>query len=207
MNRITFDIETIGSPTLDETATEVLEQQIIRTQDRTQEDPEVIKKRLMATNPFLGEICVIGLKKNEEAPVAFYGNEKQILKDFWEFIKDFNGIFVSFNGIKFDVPFIITRSAYHNISPTNRDFLNKRRFSYSPHFDCLMVATDWGTVRFISLKQICEFYGIETSKGGEVVASNVAEFVAKGEIVKVSDYCKRDVIATEELYKILINYT
>lgn len=208
MERLTFDIETIPStkklsPVLEAS----LNSRLIRELAYTKEtDENEVKRRLQAVNPFYGEICVIGFQQDNKDPVALYGDEKEVLENFWELIQGFKGTFVTFNGLKFDVPYIIVRSEYHGLRPTNKNFLNKRRFFYYPHFDCYSVVTDWESIRGISLKVACDFFGIRGSKDGEVVASNVAEYVAKGEIEKVAEYCNEDVRATAELHTILSRF-
>ncbi|MGV8131878.1 MAG: ribonuclease H-like domain-containing protein [Candidatus Pacearchaeota archaeon] len=208
MNTITFDIETIPTTKpLTKIEQEILDARIKREIEYTKEqDIDEVRRRLMGTNPYFGEICVLGLRIDHEEPIALYGDEKDILTNFWSLIKDFKGTFVSFNGLKFDVPFIITRTILHKVKPTNKQFLNKRRFIFYPHFDCYAFLSDWGETRNINLKLACEFFGIRSSKDGEVVASKVAEYVAKGEITKVAKYCAEDVRATHELYNILANY-
>ena len=54
-------------------------------------DINIARKRVMATSPLYGEIVVLGLKLDDAEPFALYGNEKEILMDFWKIIKDFNG--------------------------------------------------------------------------------------------------------------------
>ncbi len=208
MDRLTFDIETIPTvKPLSPVLLEGLEARIKREIEYTKEtDHEEVRRRLMGTSPIYGEICVLAFQKNDEEPVALYGTEKELLQTFWDVIKDFQGTFVTFNGLRFDVQFVITRSMYHQIQPTNRNFLNKRRFSFYPHFDTYALLSDWGDQRGISLKLACDFFGIRSSKDGEVVASKVADYVARGEIEKVATYCAEDVRATAELHKILVKY-
>lgn len=208
MNTIIFDIETIPTPKiLSPVLSDAVEARVKREVEYTKEtDVEEVRRRIMGTSPFYGEICVISWQINNEDPITLYGEEKDILQAFWESIADFNGVFVSYNGLRFDVPFIITRSMYHRLKPTNKNFLQKRRFSFYPHFDIHALLSDWGEQRGISLKLACEFFGIRSSKDGEVVAAKVAEYVANGEITKVAKYCAEDVRATADLYKILSKY-
>ena len=209
MDKLIFDVETIPSTkSLSLIAEETLLAKIKREQEYAKEvDQEIVRRRLMATNPIYGEICVIGMKLNDNSPIALYGDEKQILTDFWKSIQDFKGVFVGFNSLRFDVPYIIMRTMMHRIPITNKNFLRKRRFTYQPHFDCYAMMTDWfDGGKTISLKMACDFFGIASSKEGEVMASNVAEYVANGKIHLVSEYCLRDIVATNDLYEILKEY-
>ncbi len=209
-NTLTLDIETIPTTKpLSQGLLDALQQKIQREQEYSKtESPEQIKNKLMATNPYYGEIVVIGLQVNNEKPTALIGDEASILTQFWEILQDHrNSLFVHFNGLRFDVPYILIRSQYHRILPTNKNFTNRKRFSNYPHFDCYAVATDWyDPGKTINLKNLCEHLGIKGSKDGKVVASSVADFIKKGEINLVADYCKEDVRATFEAYNILQYY-
>lgn len=210
MNTITLDIETIPlefdelSDDFKANVNAAVEREIKYTEET---DLELVRNRVMATNSIYGKIVVIGLQHNNEKPYAFYGeDEADLLRNFWDDIKNYTGTFVHFNGLRFDVPFILNRSASHKIIPTNKSFLMKRRFSYFPHFDCYAAITDWGNQRAITLKTACEFLGVQSPKEGEVVAKDVYQFVKDGKILEVAEYCARDVVATKKVYDVLSKY-
>ena len=52
----------------------------------------------------------------------------------------------------------------------------------------------------ISLDKLCLALGIKSPKG-EIDGSMVGQYVADGRIDEVSEYCKRDVVATREVYQ------
>lgn len=199
----TFDVETIPSTkTLSPVFEEAVNNKIKRELEYTKEDnTEDVRRRIMGTSPFLGEICVVGYQKNDEPATAIYGDEEQILLNFWNKIKDFNGIFVGFNQLTFDAPFIIRRSMKYGIIPTNKNFLNLKRFSYFPHYDLYMALSDWRQPNLtLSLEQACEFFDIPSSKTGSIKASQVAEAFQQGRIKEIAEYCKRDVQSTRLLF-------
>ena len=177
----------------------------------TKEEQEYARGLTMATNYFLGEVVCIGLYRNDgkgnEGSIALVGTEKEILTRFWKNIKDFKGTFVSFNGNTFDVPFIVKRSLYHKILPTNNNFLDLRRYRRWPHFDVKAVFSDWDNYATGTLASVCDFTGVESPKDGEIKADGVEQAFLNGQINLIGEYCLRDVVATYKVYEQLKNYT
>ena len=169
-----------------------------------------IRGLVMSTNPYLGEVIVIGLYRNKdgnEGSIALTGTEKEILERFWATMATFKGTIVSFNGLEFDFPFIIKRSMKHLIKPTNNDVLDMKRFSRYPHFDAKMVLGNWDKYATGNLDLICEFLNISSPKEGGVRASEVEQAYHDGRIVEIAEYCLRDVEATYKVYNIAKDYT
>lgn len=202
---LVFDIETIPSKRkLNDIEIAELEKRI----SKRKEDAD--KNLIMATSPFFGDIVCIGLYKivqDKGASKALIGTEQEILTEFWRIIRNFNGTFVSFNGLGFDAPYIIKKSMFHNILPTNNNFMDLKRFSRFPHFDVRLVMNDFDAYASGSLEFFCSFLNIPSSKEGKIKADKVAEAYDNGMIKDIADYCIRDVVATFDIYKILKNYT
>lgn len=214
MDTITFDIETIPQqkPLTDiqqEELNRQLEKTFIRNIEWTEEEKNNYRRLIMATNPFFGEIICIGLHKtdgNQYDSVALIGDEEYILNKFWKNISNFQGVFVSFNGLTFDVPFILKRSMKYNILPTNNRFLDLKRFSRNPHFDVKLIIGDWDKYAFGTLRLISDFLGIPSPKEGGVKAENVEHEYISGNIKDIADYCIKDVEATYSAYVKLNKY-
>ena len=163
----------------------------------------------MATNPFYGEIICIGLHKavgDEFGTTTLMGSERAILEKFWKILAPFKGLFISFNGLGFDVPFILKRSMKYDLIPTSNDFLDQKRFSRKPHFDVKLIIGDWDRYAPGTLRLICEHLGIESPKEGIVKAENVEDEFKKGNIQAIADYCLKDVVATYKAYLKLNKY-
>jgi hypothetical protein len=176
----------------------------------TEEDFAKMRGLVMATTPYLGEIVCIGLYRNTgsvDGEKAIVGDEKEMLINFWKQIADFGGSFVSFNGLDFDVPFIIKRSMFHKILPTNNNFVNLKRFSTWPHFDVKYVMGDYDKYASGSLKLVCEYLGVPSPKEGEIKADQVEQAFYDGKIKEISEYCLRDVVSTYKCYEIIKKYT
>lgn len=214
MDILTFDIETIPqqeplSDIQEEELDKKLERYLLR---KPESDPDEAKKLIMGTSPYFGEIIVIGLHKfdsiqDAEDTIALTGSEEEILKRFWNIIKNHVGLFVSFNGLSFDVPFILKRSMKHSVPPTNSDFMNTRRYSKFPHFDSKEIIADFDRFAAPTLRLACELLGIPSPKEGEVKAEDVAKvFKEKGGLEKIANYCIKDVEATYLLFRKLQKY-
>ena len=206
--KFTFDIETIPQRApLGPVAQEALEKKLAYQKDKD-EDPEEARRRIMGTSPFFGEIVTIAYQLGDTAPIALIGSEEKMLREFWKVLDGLGRvIFVSYNGLGFDAPFIVRRSMFYGISPTNKDFMNLKRFSFYPHFDVYMALSDWKQSNMtISLEQACEFFGIRSSKLGGIKAAQVAQAFADGRIKEIAEYCKQDVRATAELFETIAKY-
>ena len=212
---ITFDIETI--PVVEFELTPVQREELDRRLDKelayqaianptANVDKQALRNKLAATSPYWGQIiciCLHAVKPNGQVGVIqLIGPEQEILTRFWNNVDETKWgkhVFVSYNGLGFDVPFILRRSAFHGILPKNNSFLNLKRFSFDPHFDVVTYLSDWSPQKMISLKLACDYFGVPSPKEGEVKAEGVYDAFCNGEIQKIADYCSRDVEATYNL--------
>lgn len=212
MESLTFDIETRPQQgKLSEIQEAELAKKLGRYLERhSQADKDEARRLIMGTSPFFGEIVVIGLLKEvngETDTLAISGTETEILTRFWDIAGKHRGVFISYNGLTFDVPFIINRSLKHRTPPSSADFINTRRYSKYPHFDVKEVIADWDRFAAPTLRLACELTGVESPKEGEVKAEDVEKVsLQPGGIKKIADYCIRDVQSTYEVYKKLQGY-
>lgn len=202
---LVFDIETVPfkSDTYSETQLEYIQKKLTLNLSRDSKlDPTKEENTIKGTDPYLAAIVCIGLyyPKTGERIALINESERSILESFWTQIAQFNGIFISFNGIKFDVPFIIKRSIVHGLVPTNTSFLTYTKYNpYPPHFDVYLQLG--GRERSISLKQACDMYTVPSPKNGSVSAETVADAFYAGRIQEIAEYCIRDLESTYLLYK------
>jgi len=213
MTNLVFDIETIPqraplSDTQSEELTKKLNNYLAK---RIDTDTEEARRLLMGTSPYFGEVVCIGLgfdsANGEFKTKALIGTEEELLTEFWNIVKGFNGTYVSYNGLEFDVPFIISRSMKLGIAPTNKTFIETRRFQKHPHFDVKQIMSDWDRYRSCTLNLACDHLGIVSPKEGEIKAKDVAQAFADGHIDKIAEYCLRDIEATNEVFKFVKRYT
>ncbi len=215
MDLIVFDIETVPQQSELSTAQETyLTKQLTRRLGADyldNPDYEETKRLVMGTTPYLGEIVCIGIKKvlsnGQFDTLTLTGPEPDILTRWWGIASKHRGQYVHYNGLGFDVPWIVKRSMKHGIRPTSKDFLDLRRFQKYPHFDIQQILADWDRFNIISLDLACSFTGVPSPKEGEIAAKDVAQAYADGKIKQIAEYCLRDVESTHQLYKIATVYT
>lgn len=208
---LVYDIETIPQQDpLSDIQQEELDKKLERYLEKNpSKDPKEAKKLLMGTSPYFGEIVCIGLYKvdgDNKQSAALIGSEQKILRDFWKVLKKFEGVFVSYNGLQFDTPFIVKRSMKYGIKPSSINFLNTNKYKRFPQFDVQEVLADYNWSDRVTLRLACELLGVESPKEEGIAAKDVAEAFHSGRIQDIADYCVRDVIATYEVYKKIRDY-
>lgn len=186
MATLVFDIETAGESweSLDTVTQGVLTEWINKHQGNQSEYAELMNgiKNNLGRSPLTGTIMTIGLYDVERAQgvVYFQGEkntdedygsfilksrtEQSMLEDFWEGAKGYD-TFVTFNGRRFDVPFLNIRSAVHSIRPTHD--LMEGRYLYQQksarHIDLQDQMTFYGALqRRPALHVFCRAFGIES---------------------------------------------
>lgn len=218
MKRLVIDIETVGTPW--EEHDPYVREYLIKGMSEAEAEEE---KRRGALSPFVGRIVVIGVMNVDDGrSAAFYeipgkphldtrregdrtyisGSEKQILEKFWELF-DSDDRFITFNGRQFDGPFLMIRSAIHQVVP-RRDLIGKR-YDFHPNCDLREALNFMGTIyskqmRF-NLDLACKAFGIESSKSDSVDGRAVETMYRAGKYREIADYCLEDVRATAELYQ------
>lgn len=212
MSRVIFDIETVGKDF------EILEksvQEYLLRYAETEAAKEEVKDSL-SFYPLTAEIVTIGLldpdtKKGfvffqnagdtvlpfEEDGIRYeVGTEKEILKKFWDIIRDYKQI-ITFNGRGFDCPFILVRSAVHKIKPKKE--LMPNRYS-DAHIDLLDQLTFFGASRRrFSLDMWCRTFGIKSPKQDGVTGYEVKDLFKAKKYYDIAKYCVGDLKATGEL--------
>ena len=208
MQYLIFDIETIPLPSL----AEPLEKEVARRTEREVERgklaPEEAESLVRSVSPFFGRVLAVGMRLYNDASgetrdkVISEATEEETLKAFFETInpsasRDLR--YVHYNGLGFDVPFLIIRAAFYVIEIQNRRFLNLARFRYDPHVDIMQFLSRWGR-EGVSLEMACHSFGIPSPKEGAVKGESVAAAFEAGDLDAVRDYVMRDVEATYRLF-------
>jgi len=204
MTLIAWDIETAPLPesALSEAQQARRERQLSYVSERSPDQPAAEQDRLVrSTHPFLGWICCISavsgtIDDGPRAPKSWTatapGEEADLIRAFSEAVNGFGGEvrWVTFNGKRFDVPFLEARTMAHGLSPTRADMRNTYPYNHAPHADLMNL---WPF--HYGLAGLCELLGVESPKG-EMAGADVAGAVAAGEVARVARYCERDVVAT-----------
>jgi len=228
MATLIFDIETAGEDfdELDQPTQDSLTHWI-RSESFNREEYEIRLQDLkngMGFSPLTGQIVALGVYDCERDKGVVYfqapesnliefsdGNftfkpttEAEMLERFWEGIKKYN-VFVTFNGRRFDVPFLLIRSMVNKIKPT-KDLLSHRYLnsqnSNAKHIDLLDQLSFYGSMsRKGNLHLWSRALGIDSPKAYGITGEDVKQLFLDGEYENIARYNARDLKATKELYQ------
>lgn len=218
-----FDIETVSD--VFEEYPAGIKNYLLQYADSDEKKQDVIDQ--MPFNPLTARIVSIGmmdhydkngcvlvncdetttLQKNHPEFNYIIGDEKKIIKSFWDTIvaKGYN-LFVTFNGREFDCPFIMLRSSFLKIKP-GYNLMDGSDFNFKNyHVDLLKEFTFFthsgrGARRKFSLDFYCQKFGITSPKKDGVSGEMVGKLVSENRFQELADYCLNDVIAENELFK------
>lgn len=170
----------------------------------------------LGLSPLTGEIAALGIYDVErkqgmvyltggEASVPEYKkrSEKELLEDFWEGAASYD-VFVTFGGRRFDIPWLLHRSAILGVVPTTTfprvRHLEKQRLPY--HVDLHDEFTRYTDVRTpVTLHLLAEAYGLTSPDTTVLNGSTLAAFFQEKKCGEVAAYTERCVATTHELYE------
>lgn len=175
-------------------------------------DDEVVLEYLMDKNinrkfhPLFSKIILVGLKPKNKSSKFFYGDdESKILSDLWEYLnKSQPDLIVSFNGYRFDVPFLYIRSLLNGVKPSFPINTNKNGMGRSNHFDCMLVLSHNDVFPWVSLEIACRMFNIEIPQC-EVKGSQIRECYKNGKWEGIIKKCEADLTMLEKLYNKISN--
>lgn len=129
--------------------------------------------------------------------VAWYGtNERELLRQFWSRLaQDRPTLFITHNGLGFDLPFIKKRSMIHQVKPSLD--INLAKFRTEPVYDTMAVWSNWDTRGWVKLDVLARALNVETKSGS---GEQVAEMWEKGQGLELARYCLQDTYVTYACY-------
>ena len=152
-------------------------------------------ERLKKVNPIDSKIIAIGLRYKNKNNIFMSKNEKDILINFWNELKEikkktYNIKIVGFNIINFDMPFITTRSFINNtpiIPFTLKNIVDlKNKIS----------AYRYGPTRG-KLKEFAKLMDIEIL---DTDGSNIADLCINDKFDTIKTYLEKDLEITDKVY-------
>ncbi len=142
-------------------------------------------------------VCIACIKEkpDETEKRLIRGDEKEIIREFWDYVKDVN-LFVGHNILDFDLKFIVKRSIIFGIKPTIR--MRFARYRQDMVYDTMHEWEKWGGR--ISLDRLACVLGLPSSKT-EMDGSEVYGYYKEGKIDEICEYCMRDTELTRKIYR------
>ena len=213
MNRVVFDIETLGFPI--DSFDEKQQEYLLKFAKTEEERTDAIQK--LALTPLTGHIIAIGMLNpdshhgkvwfqsdredsftSEDSMIEFVSaSEKGILEGFWTAITHYDQ-FITFNGRSFDCPYVMLRSAILGVKPTRN--LLPYRYSHQEHCDLLEQLTFYNAFRKFNLDFYCKSFGIKSPKSDGITGLDLGPLYEAGRFREIAEYCIGDVKATADLY-------
>lgn len=123
-----------------------------------------------------------------------------LLLEFNELLTRHQGLFVHYNGLSFDAPFILHRMAHHGLRCASQRFCNLRKYSFNPHCDLLEYFAHWDHSRAVPLGVLAELEGLPSPKD-DLDGSKVYAAFQASEIDRIARYCEGDVVTTINLFR------
>lgn len=129
--------------------------------------------------------------------VAWYGqNEQELLRRFWaRLAQDRPTLFITHNGLGFDLPFLKKRSIINQVKPSVD--INLAKFRTEPVYDTMAIWSNWDTRGWIKLDVLARALQVETKSGS---GEQVAEMWEKGQGLALARYCLQDTYVTYACY-------
>jgi len=207
---LVFDLETIGKD-FEELDSEE-QDYLLNNLEKGTENKEEAKGKIALYSIF-GKICAIGgfdtnlgkgfalvlgkgeiMPENDDFKYHVFENEKDLLTKFWEIAEKYE-LFVTYNGTSFDFPYLTVRSGVNRVKIP----FEMKKYG-NDHID-LMTKLNQNN-RGYKLEMICKAFGVKNPKAEGVHGGDVNNLFKAKEYNKIADYVSRDVVATNELYKI-----
>jgi hypothetical protein len=208
---LVIDIETAATQDI-----RALPQTVVEAVTRFAEMEGGDKDRVTALSPLLSRVIslAVGDAHGEGGTVLFAPptpedfpdppewirvvTEPELLTAFWDLASQAESV-VTFNGRRFDVPFLLVRSAIHGV-PVRVDLMSDR-YGVRPHLDLrwLLTGGERGNGPF-SLDTVCFAFGIDSPKEA-MDGSMVGKAFQAGRFVEIARYNLADVAATRALFQ------
>jgi len=124
------------------------------------------------------------------------GNEQELLRRFWSHLAQLRpSLFITHNGLNFDLPFIKKRSIIHQVKPSME--INLAKFRAEPVYDTMAIWSNWDNRGWVKLDVLARALNVESKSGS---GSQVAQMWAEGQGREIALYCLQDTYVTYGCY-------
>ena len=168
-------------------------------EQRRLDDEQYAKSAFDGT--FSSIVCIGLLEFSDQmeprgAVAWFGGNERELLRQFWSRLAQIRpALFITHNGLGFDLPFIRKRSVIHQVKPSLD--INLAKFRTEPVYDTMAVWSNWDTRGWVKLDVLARALDVETKSGS---GEQVATMWGKGQGLELARYCLQDTYVTYACY-------
>ena len=173
-------------------------------------DPELDYTKFASLHPAFGRIVCLSVGRfhaDDDGDTiitrSYSGGEGEILETFDRTFARFRPVFVHFNGINFDLPFILMRMRVAGITCSIPGFEDSGRGGGVAHRDVYEILSGRDRARSLSLVAAAHLAGVPAPKN-DLDGAGVAATFAAGQIGRISRYCERDVATTLNIFRRLV---
>ena len=125
-------------------------------------------------------------------------DERAILDAFWDVVRSGREWrWVNYNGLAFDLPYLLRRSIYLGVPPTTG--LPLRPFASDSHFDVMRLLANWERADAVRLEIVAELLGLQKTPPG-MEGSQVLGLWRAGRVDEIEAYCLGDVRLAYEIF-------
>ncbi len=204
MRAVIFDVETTHNSALFDLALEAARSRAER-RGEVDVDEETVRAE-MSLSPVFGRIVAAGLLDVDfdEPVVLAHDDERELLQAFWHHVQGYD-LYVTWNGLSFDLPWLTVRSLIQGVRPTVR--ISTARFRHpgeSNHLDLFALLTDWRGNRSkhlkLDLSTVARALGVEPPEGD---GAEVPRLVERGDWEAIKRHLESDLRATLGIWKAL----
>jgi 3'-5' exonuclease len=164
-------------------------------------------ERYMALRPEFGHVICVGMGhdargrgdlETKALMARTVEDERHILAAFWDVVRSARDWrFVTYNGLAFDVPYLLRRSIYLGVAPSAG--LPLRPYAPDAHFDVMRMLSNWERQDVARLDIVAELLGLQKWPPG-MEGSQVLGLWRAGRIEEIEAYCLGDVRLVYEIF-------
>jgi DNA polymerase elongation subunit (family B) len=164
-------------------------------------------ERYMALRPEFGHVICIGMGhdgrgrgdlETKALTARRVDDERGLLEAFWDVVRSGREWrWVTYNGLAFDLPYLLRRSIYLGVVPTTG--LPLRPFAPDSHFDVMRLLSNWERSDAVRLEVVAELLGLQKTPPG-MEGSQVLGLWRAGRVEEIEAYCLGDVRLAYEIF-------
>ncbi|MFB3813098.1 MAG: ribonuclease H-like domain-containing protein [Terriglobales bacterium] len=151
-----------------------------------------------ALSALTGRVVCIGLLIDDGQTVLEHSlidsDELALLRSFWALVRP-GDLFVGFNILDFDLPFIRQRCWINSVRPSRR--VDLRRYYSADCLDLMQTWCNWHASKYPKLDTLASVLGCGKKNGR---GDEVGKWWAAGQLDRIAEYCRNDVRITCKLF-------